>query len=114
MCIRDRPKDALKGESLQLMLYALALPAAGAPTRISLLSEQVEDIGQIQSTDLEDLQPLLEDLAQAQQRGVFGFTGPTRSQYRYEGTYPFAILPLPTWVLQAKWSRTHPHLPFPA
>ncbi|KAF0093542.1 MAG: Uncharacterized protein E1N59_2811 [Puniceicoccaceae bacterium 5H] len=109
-----RPKDALKGESLQLMLYALALPAAGAPTRISLLSEQVEDIGQIQSTDLEDLQPLLEDLAQAQQRGVFGFTGPTRSQYRYEGTYPFAILPLPTWVLQAKWSRTHPHLPFPA
>ncbi|MDP0500385.1 MAG: PD-(D/E)XK nuclease family protein [Verrucomicrobiota bacterium JB022] len=109
-----KARQAVQGDSLQLLLYALAMPPAVGPTRVSLLSEQVSDVVQIHTGELEDLAPVLETLAAIQRTGTFGFTGPVRARWGFAEPYPFALLPLPPWVVQAKWTLTHPNLACPA
>ena len=108
----DLHDSLVKGTTLQLGLYALALRARGATeVSASILSSAVRNVApQLSVADLAPHTNVFADLAAMQQSGVFGMKGELRPAFGYSATYPLATLPIDEDVLEDKWQRTHENL----
>lgn len=102
----------IKGTTLQLGLYALALRERGAAeVSASILSPAVKDVApQLAVTELAPHTNIFGDLAEMQRTGIFGMKGEVRAAFGYSATYPLATLPIDPDVLEDKWALTHPNL----
>ncbi len=114
---QDRPmsKSGLsRGEGLQLALYALALRSlGGGKVDVTLLRPGQVLVHQLDLETMLELTELWKGLRALQERGILGMAGPLRSSHSFVGDYPLATLSISREVLEAKWDRTHPGLPYP-
>ena len=102
----------VRGEAVQLGLYALAARELGAKEiAVSLLSPRLElDRPQLDLVDLAAHADFWSELYRMQESGVFGMLGPVRSEFSFASAYPLATLPIDEELLQEKWALTHPAL----
>ena len=108
----DLHDTLIKGATLQLGLYALALRERGAvEVSASILSSAVKDVApQLAVSELAPHTNIFADLAEMQRTGVFGMKGELRAAFGYGATYPLATLSIDPDVLEDKWALTHPNL----
>ena len=108
----DLHDTLIKGTTLQLGLYALALSARGAAeVSASILSSAVRDVApQLEISELAPHTNIFADLAEMQRTGVFGMKGELRAAYGHHVTYPLATLAIDPDILEDKWALTHPNL----
>jgi hypothetical protein len=108
----DLHDDLVKGTTLQLGLYALAMRERGAAeVSVSIISLAVKNVApQLSVADLAPHTDVFADLAEMQRSGVFGMKGDIRPAFRYSAPYPFATLQIDNDILEDKWSLTHPAL----
>jgi hypothetical protein len=108
----DLHDDLVKGATLQLGLYSLAMRELGAAqVSVSILSLAVKNVApQLSVVDLEPHTNVFADLAQMQRTGVFGMKGEIRPAFGYSAPYPLATLPIDNDILEDKWALTHPAL----
>lgn len=108
----DLHDSLVKGTTLQLGLYALALRALGAAeVGASIISPAVKDIEpQMSVADLAPHTNVFADLAEMQRTGVFGMKGELRPSFGASATYPLATLRIDEDILNDKWALTHPNL----
>lgn len=99
----------LRGEGVQLALYALALYGFGYKNSVvSILGRDMLLYPQLHLNDLLTFTELWEGLAVLSSSGVFGQARkPTTSDH------PLAMLAIDADILKKKWQLTHPQLPFP-
>ncbi len=102
----------VKGEALQLGLYALAVRQLGAAdVFLSIVSPAVRDVQpQLSIGDIGAHADVFEELARMQQSGVFGMYGQLRPAFGYGRPYPLATVAIDPDLLDAKWELTHPAL----
>jgi hypothetical protein len=102
----------VKGTTLQLGLYALAIRELGAAeVSASIVSLVVKDVApQLSVIDLAPHTDVFADLAEMQRSGVFGMKGEIRPVFGYSAPYPLATLPIDNDILEDKWALTHPAL----
>ncbi len=102
----------IKGTTLQLGLYALALRERGAAeVGASILSSAIKEVApQLDVAELASHTNIFADLAEMQRTGVFGMKGEVRAAFGYSATYPLATLPIDPDILEDKWALTHPNL----
>ena len=105
----DLHDSLVKGTTLQLGLYSLAVRALGAgEVRASLLSPVVKTVApQLGVDDLTPHTKVFADLAQMQQTGIFGMKGEIRKAYGFSADYPLATLQVDPDILEDKWALTH-------
>ena len=108
----DLHDSLVKGTTLQLGLYSLALRERGAAeVSASILSSAVRKVApQLSVADLAPHTNVFADLAAMQQTGVFGMKGEVRPAFGYSAAYPLATLPIDEEILEDKWQRTHENL----
>jgi len=108
----DLHDNLVKGTTLQLGLYALAMRQLGAAeVSVSILSLAVKDIApQLSLVDLAPHTSIFANLAEMQRTGVFGMKGEIRPAFGYSSPYPLATLPIDSDILEDKWAVTHPGL----
>lgn len=103
----------VKGEALQLGLYALAIRQRGAAdVFLSLVSFAVRNVTppQLSISDVAAHEEIFLELARMQQTGVFGMYGQLRPAFGYSRPYPLATIAIDQDALEAKWELTHPAL----
>lgn len=105
-------QKVIKGEALQLALYAHAVRQLGAENvHVSLLSPLASTAEpQLSLDDFENCAPALRELARMQATGVFGFKGSLRNAYAYTKPYPLATLAIDRDIADERWELTHPDL----
>ena len=108
----DLHDNLVKGTTLQLALYTLALSALGAAeVSASILSPMVRNTGpQLSVAELTAHTNVFADLAEMQRSGIFGMKGEVRPAFGFSKPYPLATLPIDYDVLEDKWALTHPAL----
>jgi hypothetical protein len=108
----DLHDNLVKGTTLQLGLYALAMRELGAAeVSVSILSLAVKNVApQLSVVDLAPHTSVFADLAEMQRTGVFGMKGEIRPAFGYSAPYPLATLPIDNDILEDKWALTHPAL----
>ena len=108
----DLHDNLVKGTTLQLGLYALALRELGAAeVDVSILSLAVKSVApQLSVAALTDHTNVFADLAEMQRTGVFGMKGEVRPAFGYSAPYPLATLAIDNDVLEDKWALSHPNL----
>jgi len=108
----DLHDNLVKGTSLQLGLYALAMRELGAAeVSVSIISLTVKNVTpQLSVNDLAPHTDVFADLAEMQRTGVFGMKGEIRPAFGYTAPYPLATLPIDNDILEDKWALTHPAL----
>lgn len=108
----DLHDSLVKGTTLQLGLYSLALRELGAAeVSVSILSLVVKNVApQLTVADLAPHTNIFVDLAEMQRTGVFGMKGEIRPAFGYSAAYPLATLPIDADILEDKWALTHPNL----
>jgi PD-(D/E)XK nuclease superfamily len=108
----DLHDDLVKGTTLQLGLYALAVRELGAAeVGVSIVSLTVKNVApQLSVVDLAPHADVFADLADMQRTGVFGMKGEIRPAFGYRAPYPLATLPIDNDILEDKWALTHPAL----
>jgi hypothetical protein len=108
----DLHDSLVKGTTLQLGLYSLAIRALGAAdVGVSIVSFAVKNIApQLFVVDLEPHTNVFADLAQMQRTGVFGMKGEIRPSFGYSTPYPLATLSIDNDILEDKWALSHPAL----
>jgi hypothetical protein len=108
----DLHDSLVKGTTLQLGLYALAIRELGAAeVSASIVSLAVKNVGpQLSVSDLTPHTDVFADLAKMQRSGVFGMKGEIRPAFGYSTPYPLATLPIDNDILEDKWALTHPAL----
>jgi hypothetical protein len=108
----DLHDNLVKGTTLQLSLYALAMRELGAAeVSVSIISLAVKNVGpQLSVVDLAPHTDVFADLAEMQRTGVFGMKGEIRPAFGYSAPYPLATLQIDNDVLEDKWALTHPAL----
>jgi hypothetical protein len=108
----DLHDSLVKGTSLQLSLYALAIRELGAAeVGVSIISLLVKNVApQLSVVDLASQTEIFADLAEMQRTGIFGMKGEIRPAFGYSARYPIATLPIDTDILEDKWALTHPAL----
>ncbi len=100
------PKNVLEGTGLQAVLYARAAQALGATsTSLSLFAPGSEPKTPVELTG--EVDPVLASLDALHRRGVFGMRAQAASDYGYAPEYPIATQFVPSYILAAKWERTH-------
>jgi len=108
----DLHDNLVRGTSLQLGLYGLAIRELGAAeVSVSIISLAVKNVAPQFSVD--DLAPhtdVFADLAEMQRTGIFGMKGEIRPAFGYGAPYPLATLPIDNDILEDKWALTHPAL----
>ncbi len=106
-------KQVLKGEALQLGLYALAARQLGAQdVSVSLLSPVSSKPNRSCTIDdFADCGPAFRELARMQATGIFGMHGSIRGAYTFAKDYPLATLAIDREILEERWEKTHPDLP---
>jgi hypothetical protein len=108
----DLHDTLVKGKTLQLALYALAIRALGArKVVVSIIAPGIKDIaGQLDATELALQTAVFADLAEMQRTGVFGMKGKIRPAFGFGRAYPLATLQVDDDILEDKWQRTHKNL----
>ena len=108
----DLHDSLVKGTSLQLGLYALAMRELGtAEVSVSIISLVVKNVApQLSVVALEPHTDIFADLAEMQRTGVFGMKGEIRPAFGYTPQYPLATLPIDNEILEDRWELTHPAL----
>ena len=108
----DLHDNLVKGTTLQLGLYALAMRERGAAeVSVSIISLAVKNVApQLSVADLAPHTDVFADLAEMQRTGVFGMKGDIRPAFGYSAPYPFATLQIDNDILEDKWALTHPAL----
>ena len=108
----DLHDSLVKGISLQLGLYALAVRELGAgEVSASIISLAVKNVApQLSVADLAPHTDIFADLAKMQRTGIFAMKGEIRPAFGYSARYPFATLPIDNDILEDKWAATHPAL----
>jgi hypothetical protein len=108
----DLHDSLVKGTTLQLGLYALAIRELGAAeVGASIISPLVKNVApQLFATDLIPHTDVFADLADMQRSGVFGMKGEIRPAFGYSAPYPIATLAIDNDILEDKWALTHPAL----
>ncbi|PYI52817.1 MAG: hypothetical protein DMC62_06380, partial [Verrucomicrobia bacterium] len=108
----DLHDNLVKGTTLQLGLYALAVRKLGAAeVNVSILSLAVKHVGpQLSIVDLAPHTDVFADLAEMQRTGIFGMKGEVRPAFGYSTLYPLATLQIDNDILEDKWALTHPAL----
>jgi hypothetical protein len=108
----DLHDSLVKGITLQLGLYALAIRELGAvDVSVSIISMLVKDVApQLTVADLAPHTDIFADLSQMQRTGIFGMKGEIRPAFGYSAPYPLATLPIDNDILEDKWAATHPAL----
>ena len=108
----DLHDKLVKGDTLQLGLYSLAMRELGAAeVDASILSLAVKNVGpQLSVTALAEHTNVFADLAEMQRTGVFGMKGEVRPSFGYGTPYPLATLPIDEEILEDKWALSHPNL----
>jgi PD-(D/E)XK nuclease superfamily len=108
----DLHDNLVKGTTLQLGLYALAMRELGAAqVSVSIISLAVKNVApQLSVVDLAPHTDVFADLAEMQLTGVFGMKGEIRQAFGYSAPYPLATLPIDNDILEDKWALTHPAL----
>src|SRR6184192_2603827 len=108
----DLHDSLVKGTTLQLGLYALAIRELGAAevsaSIISLVAKNVAP--QLSVIDLAPHTDVFANLAEMQRTGVFGMKGEIRPAFGYSVPYPLATLAIDNDILEDKWALTHPAL----
>ncbi len=108
----DLHDDLVKGKTLQLGLYAVAIRELGAAeVSMSIISLVVKNVApQLSVVDLAPHTDVFANLAAMQRTGVFGMKGEVRPAFGYGAAYPLATLPIDNDTLEDKWALTHPAL----
>ncbi|MFZ0918144.1 MAG: PD-(D/E)XK nuclease family protein, partial [Candidatus Udaeobacter sp.] len=108
----DLHDNLVKGTSLQLGLYALAMrELSAAEVSVSIISLTVKNVApQLSVDDFAPHTDVFADLAEMQRTGVFGMKGEIRPAFGYSAPYPLAMLPIDNDILEDKWALTHPAL----
>ena len=108
----DLHDNLVRGTSLQLGLYALAMRELGAAeVSVSIISLAVKNVApQLSVDDLVPHTDVFADLAEMQRTGIFGMKGEVRPAFEYSAPYPLATLPIDDDILEDKWGLTHPAL----
>jgi PD-(D/E)XK nuclease superfamily len=108
----DLHDNLVKGTTLQLGLYALAMRELGAAeVSVSIISLAVKNVApQLSVVDLAPHADVFADLAEMQHTGVFGMKGEIRPAFGYSAPYPLATLQIDNDILEDKWALTHPAL----
>ncbi|HEY2567864.1 MAG TPA: PD-(D/E)XK nuclease family protein [Candidatus Udaeobacter sp.] len=108
----DLHDNLVKGTTLQLGLYALALRERGAAeVSVSVISLAVKNVApQLSVLDLAPHTDVFGDLAEMQRTGIFGMKGEIRPAFGYSTPYPLATLQIDNDILEDKWALTHPAL----
>jgi hypothetical protein len=108
----DLHDNLVKGTTLQLGLYALAMRERGAAeVSVSIISLAVKNVApQLSVADLAPHTDVFADLAEMQRTGVFGMKGEIRPAFGYSAPYPLATLQIDNDILEDKWALTHPAL----
>ena len=108
----DLHDSLVKGTSLQLGLYALAMRELGAAeVNVSIISLVVKNVApQLSVVALAPHTDIFADLAEMQRTGIFGMKGEIRPAFGYSAPYPLATLPIDNDILEDKWALTHPAL----
>ena len=108
----DLHDSLVKGTTLQLGLYTLAIRELGAAevsaSIISLVAKNVAP--QLSVIDLAPHTDVFANLAEMQRTGAFGMKGEIRPAFGYSAPYPLATLPIDNDILEDKWALTHPAL----
>ncbi len=101
--------EMLRGNGVQLALYALALRQLGVAAVQASLAKPGEIMRQpMDLAAIDELRELWLELQRMQDSGIFGVHGELRSEYRRAADYPLATLPVDPDSLEEKWKRTHP------
>jgi hypothetical protein len=105
-------RKVLKGDALQLSLYANAAKQSGAANiRVSLVSPNlVKAEPQLALGDFEQCRDAFRELARMQATGIFGFKGTLRNAYSFTQPYPIATLAIDPEIVDERWEETHPAL----
>jgi PD-(D/E)XK nuclease superfamily len=108
----DLHDNLVKGTTLQLGLYALAMRERGATeVSASIISLAVKNVApQLSVADLAPHTDVFANLAEMQRTGVFGMKGEIRPAFGYSAPYPLATLQIDNDILEDKWALTHPAL----
>jgi PD-(D/E)XK nuclease superfamily protein len=108
----DLHDNLVKGTTLQLGLYALAMRELGAAqVSVSIISLAVKNVApQLSVVDLAPHTDVFANLAEMQRTGVFGMKGEIRPAFGYSAPYPLATLQIDNDILEDKWALTHPAL----
>jgi hypothetical protein len=108
----DLHDNLVKGTTLQLGLYALAMRELGAAeVGVSIISLTVKNVApQLSVDDLAPHTDVFADLAEMQRTGIFAMKGEIRPAFGYSAPYPLATLPIDNDILEDKWALTHPAL----
>jgi hypothetical protein len=108
----DLHDNLVKGTTLQLGLYALAMRELGATdVSVSIISLAIKNVGpQLSAVDLAPHTDVFADLTKMQRTGVFGMKGEIRPAFGYSAPYPLATLQVDNDILEDKWALTHPAL----
>jgi hypothetical protein len=108
----DLHDSLVKGTTLQLGLYALAIRELGAAeVSASIVSLAIKNVApQLSVIDLAPHTDIFADLAEMQRTGIFGMKGEIRPAFGYSAAYPLATLPVDNDILEDKWALTHPAL----
>ena len=108
----DLHDSLVKGTTLQLGLYTLAIRELGAAevsaSIISLVAKNVAP--QLSVIDLAPHTDVFANLAEMQRTGAFGMKGEIRPAFGYSAPYPLATLAIDNDILEDKWALTHPAL----
>jgi hypothetical protein len=105
-------RKVLRGDALQLSLYASAAKQLGATkTRVSLISPNAAKAEpQLGLEDFEQCRDAFRELARMQATGIFGFKGALRNPYAFTQPYPIATLAIDPEIVDERWEETHPAL----
>lgn len=108
----DLHDNLVRGTTLQLGLYSLAMRELGAAeVSVSILSLAVKNVApQLSVVDLAPHTDVFADLAEMQRTGIFGMKGEIRPAFGYGAPYPLATLSIDNDILEDKWALTHPAL----
>jgi hypothetical protein len=108
----DLHDGLVKGTTLQLGLYALAIRELGAAeVSASVVSLAVKNVApQLSVIDLVPYTDVFAELAEMQRTGVFGMKGEIRPAFGHNAPYPLATLSIDNDILEDKWALTHPAL----
>jgi hypothetical protein len=105
-------KKLIRGDAIQLGLYALAARELGAnDIWLSLLSTKTDlDRPQLSLGDITAQSDFWTELHRMQENGLFGRLDQPRSEFNFGPPYPLATLPIDSDLLRERWAVTHPDL----
>jgi len=105
-------KQVLKGDALQLALYALAAKQLGAQSvDLSILSPVIsKPEPQLHDDDFSECTAAFSELARMQATGIFGMRGLLRDAFTFTKDYPLATLAIDPEIIDERWELTYPEL----